>query len=183
MDLARHFDVVIGGGSVAARKPDPRPVLAALEGLGAERGSAVMVGDGRNDVLTARRAGMAVVVVSYGYNGGVRPEHPSGRCRTRRWCWSPPLCSRHATSRPRTTRGVLIAMSRRASTRSYRSTIATDDVIETVFQSLRSRAAVFVPTHSHRIVGYSRSQDRKPKTPTWVGFYAQAETAPGRAES
>jgi phosphoglycolate phosphatase len=75
LDLARHFDVVIGGGSVAARKPDPRPLLAALEGLGAERGSAVMVGDGRNDVLTARRAGMAVVVVSYGYNGGVLPEH------------------------------------------------------------------------------------------------------------
>jgi phosphoglycolate phosphatase len=75
LDLARHFDVVIGGGSVAACKPDPRPVLAALEGLGAERGSAVMVGDGRNDVLSARRAGMAVVVVSYGYNGGVRPEH------------------------------------------------------------------------------------------------------------
>jgi len=27
---------------------------------------------------------------------------------TRRWCWSPPRCSRHATSRPRTTRGVLV---------------------------------------------------------------------------
>jgi phosphoglycolate phosphatase len=73
LDLDRHFDVVIGGGSVAARKPDPRPLLAALEGLGAEPGSAIMVGDGHNDVLTARRAGIAAVVVSYGYNGGV-PE-------------------------------------------------------------------------------------------------------------
>ena len=54
---------------MAERNPDRRPVLAALEGLGAERGSAVMVGDGRNDVLTARSARMAVVVVSYGYNG------------------------------------------------------------------------------------------------------------------
>jgi phosphoglycolate phosphatase len=73
LDLDRHFDVVIGGGSVAARKPDPRPLLAALEGLGAEPGSAIMVGDGHNDVLTARRAGIAAVIVSYGYNGRV-PE-------------------------------------------------------------------------------------------------------------
>ena len=75
LGLDGHFDAVIGGGRVAAPKPDPRPLLAALEGLGAEPGSAVMVGDGRNDVMAARRAGMAVVVVNYGYNGGVPPEH------------------------------------------------------------------------------------------------------------
>jgi hypothetical protein len=34
----------------------------------------------------------------------VEKPRPSGRCRTRRWCWSPPLCSRHARSRPRTAR-------------------------------------------------------------------------------
>jgi hypothetical protein len=31
----------------------------------------------------------------------VRSPSPSGRCRIRRCCWSPPLYSRHARSRPR----------------------------------------------------------------------------------
>ena len=53
--------------------------------------------------------------------GTSRGPSPSGRCRTGRWCWSPPPGSRHATSRPRTARGALVAMSRRASTRWCRS--------------------------------------------------------------
>jgi phosphoglycolate phosphatase len=35
-----------------------------------------MVGDSRSDVLTARRAGAAVVLVGCGYTDGVPPERP-----------------------------------------------------------------------------------------------------------
>jgi phosphoglycolate phosphatase len=76
LGLDRHFRLVIGGGSVAAPKPDPRPLLAALDGLGVEPRAAVMVGDGVNDVLAARRAGTAMVVARYGY--GASPDELRG---------------------------------------------------------------------------------------------------------
>jgi hypothetical protein len=50
-----------------------------------------------------------------------RSPSPSGRCRTGRWCsWRWPYGTR-VRSRPRTARGDLVARSRRASTRWYRS--------------------------------------------------------------
>ncbi|MBL8837508.1 MAG: phosphoglycolate phosphatase [Alphaproteobacteria bacterium] len=66
LDLAAFFPVVIGGDS-GARKPDPEPVRRALAGLGVAAGAALMVGDSANDVAAARGAGVAVVVVGYGY--------------------------------------------------------------------------------------------------------------------
>ncbi len=74
LDLLRFFPVVIGGGSTAERKPHPQPVLAALAGLGASASRALMVGDGLNDVLAARGAGVACVCVSYGYPHGAVEE-------------------------------------------------------------------------------------------------------------
>ena len=72
LGLAPYFGVVCGGDTLAARKPDPAPLLWALDRLGlppAEApGRAAMVGDGRNDVLAARAAGVPVVAVSYGYS-------------------------------------------------------------------------------------------------------------------
>jgi phosphoglycolate phosphatase len=68
LDLAEYFQAVAGGDSVpGARKPDPRHLLAVVEGLGARPETAVMVGDNKNDVNAARGAGMAVIVVSFGY--------------------------------------------------------------------------------------------------------------------
>ncbi len=72
LNLARYFGAVCGGDTLAVRKPDPAPLVWALDRLGlppAEVAArAVMVGDGRNDVLSARAAGMPVVAVSYGYS-------------------------------------------------------------------------------------------------------------------
>jgi phosphoglycolate phosphatase len=67
LDLANRFDAVVGGDVVGHKKPDPGHLLAALERLGVAPGSAVMVGDSRNDVLAARGAGVPVVLVSFGY--------------------------------------------------------------------------------------------------------------------
>lgn len=68
LGLEGYFQVVLGGDSLpGVRKPDPRHLLAAVERLGAGPRQAVMVGDNRNDVAAARGAGMAVIVVSFGY--------------------------------------------------------------------------------------------------------------------
>ena len=67
LDLERFFRVVLGGDSGPTRKPDPGPLRAALERLGSAPGSAVMIGDHRNDVLAAQAAGMPVVFARWGY--------------------------------------------------------------------------------------------------------------------
>ena len=67
LDLARRFEVVLGGDSLPVRKPHPRHLLAALEAMGVPPERAVMVGDSANDVAAARAAGLPVVLVSFGY--------------------------------------------------------------------------------------------------------------------
>lgn len=61
------FEVVVGGGAATALKPDPAPLLLALERLGAQPSQAVMIGDNANDVGAARAIGIPVVAVAYGY--------------------------------------------------------------------------------------------------------------------
>ncbi|MEI7610163.1 MAG: HAD hydrolase-like protein, partial [Rhodospirillaceae bacterium] len=54
-------------GVLPARKPDPTPVRWVLNRLEVPPEAALMVGDSRNDVLSAQAAGVRVVAVSYGY--------------------------------------------------------------------------------------------------------------------
>ena len=49
-----------------ATKPDPRPVLAALEILGTTAANALMIGDTLVDVAAGLRAGTAVAGVLWG---------------------------------------------------------------------------------------------------------------------
>lgn len=66
--LAQAFDAVIGGDVLeGVRKPDPAHLGAVLTALHATAEAAVMVGDGRNDLLAARGAGVRCVLVSFGY--------------------------------------------------------------------------------------------------------------------
>jgi HAD superfamily hydrolase (TIGR01509 family) len=51
--LAGYFDAVVGADDVSKTKPDPEPVLLALELVGAEPGEAVYVGDTVIDIRTA----------------------------------------------------------------------------------------------------------------------------------
>jgi phosphoglycolate phosphatase len=68
LGVARHFGAVIGGDALPVRKPDGGHLRAVLERLGVpEPWAAVMVGDSRNDVLTARALGVPSVVVTFGY--------------------------------------------------------------------------------------------------------------------
>ena len=72
LGLADFFSAVVGGDSLAVRKPDGRHLLATLARLGVAAGRAVMVGDSANDVAVARDAGVPVIVVSYGYGTTAR---------------------------------------------------------------------------------------------------------------
>ena len=51
----------------AVRKPDPGHLLGLLGRMGADPAAAVMLGDSRNDVLAAARAGLPAIVVAHGY--------------------------------------------------------------------------------------------------------------------
>ena len=57
--LDGHVDAVVGRGTVETVKPDPEPLLVALEGLGASPDRALFVGDSDSDRVAAERAGMA----------------------------------------------------------------------------------------------------------------------------
>ena len=70
LDLARFFDVVVGADEAPALKPDPAHVTTILDRLGILPAQAIMVGDSRNDVLSAKRAGVKTVVLSFGYAHG-----------------------------------------------------------------------------------------------------------------
>lgn len=68
--LAQYFDLVVGGDTVARKKPDPMPMLYVCAQLGIAPEQVVAIGDSLNDALAARAAGMAVLAVPYGYNEG-----------------------------------------------------------------------------------------------------------------
>ena len=59
------FDVVIGGDSLAVRKPDPAPLLAGMVRMGASR--VVYVGDSEVDAETARAARQPFALFTEGY--------------------------------------------------------------------------------------------------------------------
>ena len=67
---AQYFSVVLGGDSLAKKKPDPLPMLTAAAQLGVEPQATVAIGDSENDALAGRAAGMATLTVPYGYNHG-----------------------------------------------------------------------------------------------------------------
>ena len=64
------FDVLLGGDTLAVRKPDPRVVEHLLRAMRGSAAGTAHVGDSATDVQTARNGGIAAWVVPYGYNGG-----------------------------------------------------------------------------------------------------------------
>ncbi len=72
--LEAFFAGVIGGNSGHGLKPEPGPVLAAIEALQSKAGQTVMVGDTIKDVAAARAAGIQVFAVTFGYAEGPPEE-------------------------------------------------------------------------------------------------------------
>ena len=67
MGIDHHFRHVVGGDTLAERKPSAMPLLhlAALHGVAAK--DTLMVGDSEADAGAARAAGMDLVLVRHGY--------------------------------------------------------------------------------------------------------------------
>ncbi|MCD9005648.1 phosphoglycolate phosphatase [Luteimonas sp. XNQY3] len=59
--------VLIGGDTLAERKPHPLPLLHAADAIGIAPAACVYVGDDARDIIAARAAGMPSVVALWGY--------------------------------------------------------------------------------------------------------------------
>ena len=66
LPLAHLFDAVVGGEETERHKPDPDPLLLALERLDAAPDDAASVGDSPYDMRAARAAGVFGVGVTWG---------------------------------------------------------------------------------------------------------------------
>lgn len=70
---ANHlFDVRIGTDDVKNVKPDPEPVLLALERLGVNKEEAIMIGDNSHDIEAGHNAGIRAAGVAWAFKG---PEY------------------------------------------------------------------------------------------------------------
>lgn len=70
LGLAGYFARVVGGDSMPFRKPDPRALLAILQGFDVRPESSLLVGDSEVDAATARAAGVRFVLMKHGYHRG-----------------------------------------------------------------------------------------------------------------
>jgi pyrophosphatase PpaX len=64
--LLRYMRLVIASDSTERHKPDPQPVLVAMERLGADPAATVLFGDSPYDMQAGRAAGIAAVGVAWG---------------------------------------------------------------------------------------------------------------------
>jgi len=67
MGEANRFTAICGADTFAYRKPDPRHLTDTIAKAGGNRDRAIMVGDSRTDIDTAKAAGIPVVAVDFGY--------------------------------------------------------------------------------------------------------------------
>ena len=70
LSLDGYFSLIVGGDTLPTKKPDPAPLLYAMEFLRGQPATTVMVGDSAADVGAAQAADIACVAVTYGYNFG-----------------------------------------------------------------------------------------------------------------
>jgi phosphoglycolate phosphatase len=67
LGLLALFDGIAGGDHFAVRKPDPGHLLGLITELGGQPERAAMIGDNENDAAAAHAAGVALVLMRYGY--------------------------------------------------------------------------------------------------------------------
>jgi phosphoglycolate phosphatase len=67
LGLSRRFAAICGADTFGVSKPDPAILRQTVAKAGGAVASSIMVGDSGNDIGVARRAGMPVIAVSFGY--------------------------------------------------------------------------------------------------------------------
>lgn len=67
LGVADRFSAICGRGSFPMHKPDPEMLRRTIAAAAGDPDRAIMVGDSRTDIETARNAGIPVVAVDFGY--------------------------------------------------------------------------------------------------------------------
>lgn len=74
LDYAGRAAAVVGGDTLAQRKPDPAPILHACTLAGTAPARCVFVGDDPRDIEAGRAAGLYTVAAAWGYLDGADPR-------------------------------------------------------------------------------------------------------------
>ena len=79
LQLAEPFAAICGQDTFGVHKPDPEVFRRTVLRAGGEPTRAIMVGDSKTDVSTARNANVPVIAVDFGYSdvpiATLRPDH------------------------------------------------------------------------------------------------------------
>ncbi len=67
LGMYSYFDIIIGGDSVSRKKPDPEGIFTIIENLKVDVSESLMIGDGKNDIIASKKAGIKSAYVMYGY--------------------------------------------------------------------------------------------------------------------
>lgn len=75
LGIRDSFEVVLGGDSLAKRKPEPEPLWHLLDHFQTTRDRSVMIGDSRTDIDCGTAAGVLTCGVSYGFRPRIELEN------------------------------------------------------------------------------------------------------------
>ena len=85
LDLSRRFAAICGADTFGVAKPDPTILRETVARAGGELSGAIMVGDAGPDIGVARRAGIPVIGVEFGYTevpiAELKPDRLIGHMR------------------------------------------------------------------------------------------------------
>ncbi|MEA3499364.1 MAG: phosphoglycolate phosphatase [Campylobacterota bacterium] len=70
LELNSLFEFYVGGDSLDKKKPDPMQLTYACEKLEVDIENTIMIGDSKNDIISANSINMQSIGVTYGYNYG-----------------------------------------------------------------------------------------------------------------
>jgi phosphoglycolate phosphatase len=78
LGIDEYVSLIIGGDEVTNKKPDPAMILQVLAHFDLQKSELLLVGDSKNDIQAARRAGIPCIGMEYGYNYGkpIAEENP-----------------------------------------------------------------------------------------------------------
>lgn len=68
LKLAQHFGAICGQDTFGTQKPDPEIFRRTVRRAGGEPSRAIMIGDSKTDIATARAAKVPVIAVDFGYS-------------------------------------------------------------------------------------------------------------------
>ena len=68
LNLSQYFTEIYGGDSFKEKKPNPLPIYEIMKKFSLNKENLVMIGDGANDIMVGKNAGITTIGVLYGYS-------------------------------------------------------------------------------------------------------------------